>query len=84
MVEYRLKTPVSVGEETVDVLKLKEPDLGSLVDAGVALDEESLQTAKGMMKLILACSTNITEAHARKIKFSDLGSAVEVCADFFT
>ena len=70
--EYKLKTPIVLGEETVDVLKLEEPDLGSLVDAGVALDEKSLQTAGGMAKLIEACAKNVTPAHVWKIKFSDL------------
>ena len=82
--EYKLKTPIVLGEETVDVLKLEEPDLGSLVDAGVALDEKSLQTADGMAKLIEACAKNVTPAHVRKIKFSDLAPAVEACSGFFS
>lgn len=84
MVEYKLKTPIILGAETVDVLKLEEPDLGRLIDAGVSLDEKTLQSAEGMVKLIDACSTNTTTAHIRKIKFSDLAPAVEACSGFFS
>jgi len=84
MVEYKLKKPIVLGEETIEVLKLDEPTLGRLAECNVDLGEEGLKTASGMMNLIEACSTNTTSAHIAKIKFSDIAGAVEACADFFS
>jgi len=82
--EYKLKSPIVLGAETINALALEEPDLGKLIDAGVSLDEKDLMTAEGMGKLIEACCTNATSAHIRKMKFSDLTPAVEICSGFFT
>lgn len=82
--EYKLKHPIVLGEETVEVLKLEEPTLGKMIEAEVELSEKALSTAAGMAKLIQACATNVTSAHVAKIRFSDLAPAVEACAGFFS
>ena len=84
MTEYKLKTPIILGEETVEVLKLEEPNIEKLNRFKVNLSEDVLTTANGMTRLLLACSTNVTEAHVKKIMLSDLTGAIGACTDFFS
>jgi hypothetical protein len=82
-IEYKLKTPIVLGEETIEVLQLEEPTIGKLTRFNVDLSESALSTVKGMAKLILSCSTNVTDAHVNLMKLSDLTGAIGECTDFF-
>ena len=84
MKEYKLKNPIVLGDETIEVLKFDEPTLKRLTECDVDLDEGSLKKASGMAKLIEACCKNATSAHIGEMKFSDIAGAVEVCAGFFS
>lgn len=83
MVEYTLKSPIVLGKDTVEVLKLEEPTVAKLESANVNLSEDALSKVKGMSALVYACSTNVTTAHIGKMKLSDLVGAVEACTGFF-
>ena len=83
-IEYKLKSPIVLGEETIEVLKLEEPTIGKLTRFNVDLSESALSTVKGMAKLILACSTNVTDKHVNLMKLSDLTGAIGECTDFFS
>ena len=83
MAEYTLNTPIVLGEETIEVLQLEEPTVGSLEKHNVDLSETALTTVRGMKGLVCACVSNATEAHINKMKLKDLTGVVGVCASFF-
>ncbi len=83
MEEYKLKTPIVLGDDTIDVLKLEEADANKLETFNISFSPEELFSAKGMKAMVACCATNITEAHAGKIKGKDLTAANEVCMGFF-
>lgn len=83
MVEYKLKSPIVLGEDTVEVLKLEEPNGKKLDMYDVSFDEASLYSVGGLMKIINACSTNTTEAHVGEMKGRDIREAGEVCLTNF-
>jgi hypothetical protein len=82
-IKYKLKTPITLGDEMIETLELEEPSVGTLSRCDVDLSEEALSTVKGMSKLVLACAVNVTEAHIAKMKLSDLTGAIGECTDFF-
>jgi hypothetical protein len=82
-VEFKLKTPIELGDETVEVLELQEPTVEKLQRCRVNLSEEALSTVDGMSKLLVSCSKNVGEAHIKKMMLSDLVNAIGVCTDFF-
>jgi hypothetical protein len=83
MTEYKLKHPIELGEESIETLKLEEPNIDKLELYNVDLSPEVLTTAGGMKRLLTACCTNVSEAHVGKMMASDLAGSIEVCQDFF-
>jgi len=81
MVEYKLKKPIVLGEETIEVLKLVEPTQERL--EAVEYDYAELTTAKGLRLLLCACATNVTEAHIAKMSPKEIAWAGRACQDFF-
>jgi hypothetical protein len=83
MTEYKLKSPIILGEETVEVLLLEEPTVAKLQRFNVSLSEEVLTSVVGMTRLLLSCCSNCGEAHIKKMKLSDLTGAIAACTSFF-
>ena len=82
--EYKLKTPIILGEETVEVLKLEEPDQNRLEAYDVGFGPEDLTKTAGLKKVLCACAVNVNEAHVSKMKGGDFKKAAEKCViDFF-
>lgn len=82
-VEYKLNSPIVLGDETIATLELEEPSVGKLKRNKVDLSEDALSTVEGMAKLLLACAENVTEAHINLMKLSDLTGAIGECTGFF-
>ena len=81
MTEYKLQTPIVLGEETIEVLKLEDPSQEKL--ELYDYDYADQTKAKGLRKLVCACVTNCGEAHIRKMKPVDIVGAGGICANFF-
>lgn len=79
--EYKLKTPIVLGDETIEVLKLEEPTQARL--ELFDFDYSELTKARGMRKLLCACVSNCGEAHVMKMSPLDIAKASEVCSGFF-
>jgi hypothetical protein len=84
MTEYKLKTPIILGEETVEVLKLEEPTIEKLKKFNVDLSQEALELSEGMFRIICACVTNVSEAHVNKMKMRDMVRCMKECVGFFS
>jgi len=83
MIEYKLKTPIVLGEETIKVLKLDEAKGSSLKLFEVSFGEEILSSVEGLMRIINACSTNTTESHINEMRGRDIRLCGEVCLTNF-
>jgi hypothetical protein len=82
-VEYELKSPVTIGEKTLAVLKLEEAPAWELVRNEVSFSEEALSSAKGMLALVTACAVDASDLEVSRLRIRDLTGAVNVCSDFF-
>ncbi len=81
--EYKLKTPIVLGEETVDVLKLEEPSTNRLEMFDVSFAPDVVGSIKQMKALVCACATNVNEAHVGEMKGRDLTTVWEKCQTGF-
>jgi hypothetical protein len=83
MVEYKLKTPVKIGEEVTEVVKLEEPTVERLKQYNVDLSQEALELCEGMFRIVCACAVNIAEAEVNRMKMRDLVGCTKECVSFF-
>jgi hypothetical protein len=79
--EYKLKTPIVLGDETIESLELVEPTQARLEEYD--FDYAELTKAKGRRKLLCACVKNASEAHIMKMKPMEITKAADICAGFF-
>ncbi len=83
-IEYKLKKPITIGEEIVSVMQFEEPELRKLTKCKVDLSEAALKTAGGMMALLEACAVGDCENYVCRMKASDMAGAAEICSGFFS
>lgn len=83
MTEYKLKAPIVLGEEVIEVLKLEEPTVERLKQYNVDLSHEALELCEGMFRIVCACSANASEAHINRMKMRDLVACTRECISFF-
>jgi hypothetical protein len=77
MIEIHLNKPIKNGEETISVLKLKEPTLGDLM----VLDKAKGDQEKTV--LLLCALTDLTPPVIKQIGFSDMRDLINpVVQDF--
>ena len=81
--EYKLKTPIVLGEETIEVLKLEEPNTNKLETFGVSFAPDVIGSVKQMKAIVCSCSTNVNEGHVGVMKLRDLMGAWEKCQTSF-
>jgi len=84
MQEYELISPITLGEETIKVIKLEEPTCATLKKFNVDLSEEALMLCEGQFRIVCACSQNAHEGHINEMKMRDLVKCSRACLDFFS
>jgi hypothetical protein len=81
--EYKLISPITLGDENIEIVKLSEPECSKLKKYNVDLSEEALCICEGQSRIVLACAENIHEGHVLKMKARDLVKCSRECLSFF-
>jgi hypothetical protein len=84
MIEYRLKTPVDVSGNKIEVIRLEEPTFGMMKKYGLPADAVDMKkTTEVLSKYLVDCS-GLSVSVLDQMKVSDTMNLIEVMTGFFT